>query len=113
MNPLIPDRVSPDGSVEVRYSSLDVRMSVWVHEPSVRRTRDGAVLLDCEGTLLDGAEGLEFPGPGLVRLRLRKYPRGDVVRYDVTIDVEAETFVSGEGPPRPLAEIGKVVSELC
>ncbi len=110
---MIPDRVSPDGSVEVRFSSLDVRMSVWVHEPLVYRTRDGALVVSCEGTLLDGADRLEFPGPGLVRLRLRKYPRGDVVRYDVLVDVEAETFAVGDAAPRPLAEIGKVVHELA
>ena len=110
---MIPPRVSPDGTVEVRFSARDMRMSVWVYEPAVYRTRDGALLLDFDGTLLDAVPGLEFPAPHRVRLPLRKYPRGDKVRYDLVVDVEAETFgLWPDEPDRPLAEVHRVVHEL-
>jgi hypothetical protein len=109
----VPRRTSPDGSVVVLFTSHDVRMSVWVNEPAVYRARDGALLVDFDSTLLDAGTGLTFPGPHRVRLPLRKYPRGDQVRYDLLVDVEAETFAIGPGEPvRPLAEIARAVHEL-
>lgn len=99
----IPRLTSPDGSVEVLFRASEMRMSVWVFEPIVVRTRDGAAVVDLDGTLLDASTGTTFPGPGLVRMRLRRYPRGDRVAYDLVVDVEAETFGLGEEEPvRPL-----------
>jgi hypothetical protein len=104
---------SPDGSIVVVFTGQEMRMSVWVHEPLVYRTRDEALVLALDGTLLDATTGLEFPGPHLVRLPLRRYPRGDKVRYDLLVDVEAETFgLDGAEPTRPLWALRKVVREL-
>lgn len=110
----IPRLVSPDGGVVVLFTASEMRMSVWVHEPLVYRARDERLVLDLDGTLLDAAVGTTFPGPGLVRLPLRRYPNGSRVKYDLVVDVEAETFGVGEGavPDRPLAELRQVVREL-
>lgn len=109
----IPRRVSPDGGVVVLFTASEMRMSVWVHEPLVYRARDERLVLDLSGTLLDSAADTTFPGPGLVRLGLRRYPRGDVVRYELVVDVEADTFgLGGDPPERPLRELRKAVREL-
>ena len=113
MNDWLPVWRSPDGTVEVRFTAQEMRMSVWVLEPLVYRTRDGALLLDLDGTLLDPMPSAEFPAPNRVRMRLRKYPRGDKVRYDLVVDVEAETFgLDGAEPDRPLSQIRKAVPEV-
>src|SRR5687768_13528880 len=88
-------------------------MSVWVHQPLVRRVRDGLLVADLTGTLLDASEGTSFPGPHRVRLALRKYPDGASVRYDLVVDVEEETFGLGAMPDRPLADLADALPELA
>lgn len=103
---------SPDGTVEVTYAEELVGHHT-VREPVVTRARDGRPVLDLRGTSLDPRGDVTFPGPGLVRLLLRLYPAGSVVAYDLTVDVEAETFGLGdEVADRPLAELPDVVREL-
>lgn len=111
----IPRKVSPDGNVVVLFTESEMRMSIWVHEPLVYRARDELLVLDLSDTLLDSSQsGTSFPEPNRVRLRLRKYPNGSVVKYDLVVDVEAETFGLGEGavPDRPLSELVGAVPEL-
>lgn len=105
-------RRSPDGSVEVVYAEDTVGHHT-ISEPAVYRVRDGALLLNLQGTMLDSRPRTSFPAPGRVRLELRKYPVGSVVAYDLVVDVEAETFgMDGAEPDRPLAELPDVVREL-
>ncbi|HEU0129890.1 MAG TPA: hypothetical protein VFQ85_02735 [Mycobacteriales bacterium] len=87
-------RRSPDGVVEVRFEAIEMRMSHWVQEPIVVRTRDGREVLSLSGTLWDAAGPTAFPRPGVVELTLRHYPDGahEVV---LVVDVETETFGIG------------------
>lgn len=105
-------RTSPDGTVEVRFHEVEV----WHHtvdEPTIHRARDGRLVVDLRGTMLDAKGSVTFPGPHRVRLVLRRYPHGSVVRHDLVVDVEAESFaVGGDDPDRPLAELPDVVREL-
>lgn len=93
-----PELRSPDGAVEVAFSAEEMRMSLWVHEPLVRRLRDQAVVLDLTGTLWDAAAKATFPAPGRVAFNLRHYPDGSTV-VPVVVDVEAETFGIGDEEP--------------
>lgn len=97
-----PTLRSPDGAIEVGFGAIELRMSLWVHEPRVVRTRDGQVVLDLDGTLWDAMCAAEFPAPGRVALALRHYPDGGTV-VPVVVDVERETFgIAGADPDRPL-----------
>ena len=107
--PGFPNVRSPDGSVEVAFCVEEMRMSLFVQEPVVYRVRDERVVLDLCGTRLDAHGDITFPGPGQVRLVLRRYPRGDRVRYDLVVDVERETFRIGEEPEHPLNRIGSAI----
>ena len=100
-----PTLRSPDGTIEVAFSAEEMRMSLWVHEPLVRRLRDGAVVLDLTGTLWDAACRAEFPAPGRVAFDLRHYPDGKT-SVPVVVDVDAETFGIGSAVPvEPVARI--------
>jgi hypothetical protein len=101
---------SPDGAIEVGFSEIELRMSLWVYEPVVTRTRDGRIVLSLDGTLWDAAEQASFPAPGLVALRLRHWPDGTTV-VPVVLDVERETFAIGDDaePDRPLRGIGQAL----
>jgi hypothetical protein len=81
-------RRSPDGGIEVRFDAYEVRMSHWIREPTVIRTRDGAAILSLSGTSWDGA-GVPptFPSPGRVELHLRHYPDGSNL-FDLVVDTE-------------------------
>lgn len=96
---------SPDGAVEVGFSAQEMRMSLWVHEPVVTRTRDGRVVLSLDGTLWDAAGQAAFPAPGRVAFGLRHWPDGGTV-VPVVVDVERETFgIGDEAPDRPLTAL--------
>lgn len=81
---------SPDGRVEVRFNAYEARMSHWILEPSVVRTRDEAVVMSLDGTAWDGG-GITptFPTRDRVELHLRHYPDGEKT-YGLVVDVEAE-----------------------
>ena len=97
-----PTLRSPDGAVEVAFSAQEMRMSLWVHEPLVRRVPGGDVVLNLDGTGWDAACRAEFPAPGRVAFGLRHYPDGWTV-VPVVVDVAAETFgIGDEEPVRPL-----------
>jgi hypothetical protein len=85
-----PPRRSPDGRIEVRFTAYEARMSHWILEPIVIRTRDGATVLSLDGTGWDGG-GVQpsFPGRDRTELHLRQYPDGKT-SYDLVVDVEAE-----------------------
>lgn len=89
MDPFPPQR-SSDGRIEVRFNAYEVRMSHWILEPDVIRTRDGAAILSLDGSAWDGG-GISptFPEPGRVELHLRHYPDGSTT-YHLVVDVESE-----------------------
>jgi hypothetical protein len=85
-----PPKHSPDGRIEVRFAAYEARMSHWILEPIVTRTRDGTTVLEFNGTGWDaGARAPSFPARDRVELHLRRYPEGGTF-YDLIIDVEAE-----------------------
>ncbi|MGI9019305.1 MAG: hypothetical protein ACR2G3_01170 [Solirubrobacterales bacterium] len=90
MHDPFPPQRSPDGRIEVRFMAFEARMSHWILEPVVIRTRDGKSVLSLDGTEWDGG-GIppSFPQPGRVELHLRHYPDGQNV-HDLVVDIEAE-----------------------
>jgi len=84
-----PPKRSTDGRIEVRFCAYEARMSHWILEPVVIRTRDGAAVLSLDGTGWDGDIPPTFPAPDRVELHLRRYPDGNT-RYDLFVDVESE-----------------------
>lgn len=107
-----PPRRSEDGRIEVRFSAYEARMSIWVLEPTVVRTRDDRVVVSLDGTGWDAATGVAFPRRDQVRLALRHYPDGTNVEH-VVVDVEAERFGHGADavPTRPLGELAATLEE--
>lgn len=102
-----PTRLSPDGRIEVTFSAYEIgRMSHWVYEPRVVRTRDRRTIVDLDNTSWDSMLHAEFPAPDRVAFDLRRYPDGShFVR--VVIDVEAELcgFWDEEPLRRPLSRL--------
>lgn len=105
-----PPRRSADGRVEVRFAASEVRMSIWLLQPIVVRTRDGHVVVSLDGW--DAAAGVTFPERDRVALALRHYPDGVNVEH-VVIDVETERFGHGVGaePTRPVGELAAGLEE--
>ncbi len=85
-----PPKRSRDGRIEVRFDAYEVRMSHWILEPIVIRTRDGATVLSLEGSGWDGGGGApSFPARDRAELHLMQYPDGKT-HYDLIVDVETE-----------------------
>jgi hypothetical protein len=106
-----PPKRSPDGRIEVQFSAYEVRMSHWVLEPLVFRTRDDRLVVSLEGSGWDGG-GVkpEFPRRHRVMLRLRRYPGGEPT-LDVVVDVEKDTWWFAERPDSA-AGIDSLTDEL-
>jgi hypothetical protein len=74
----------------VRFSAYEARMSHWILEPIVIRTRDGATVLSLDGSAWDGGGvAPSFPARDRAELHLRHYPDG-TTKYDLVVDVESE-----------------------
>ena len=98
-----PPKRSPDGRIEVRFDAYEVRMSHWILEPIVIRTRDGATVLSLEGSGWDGGgRAPSFPARDRAELHLMHYPDGKT-HYDLVVDVETERcwFPGAEGDDSP------------
>ena len=104
-----PPVLAPDGRIEVRFSAYEARMSHWILEPTVLRTRDGAMVLSLDGSAWDGG-GIrpDFPAPNRVELHLRHYPDGAQV-YDLTADIETETCWLAGGEPVPARDAASLL----
>jgi hypothetical protein len=101
-----PPKRSPDGRIEVRFDAYEVRMSHWILEPIVIRTRDGATVLSLEGSGWDGGGRTpSFPSRDRAELHLMHYPDG-VTHHDLVVDVETERcwFASAEGEDSPATQ---------
>jgi len=96
------DTLSPDGTVRVRWNEFEPRMSIWLQNPIVVRTRDDAVIATFPSSWT--APVVEWPGPGRVTFELMNYPRGDI-RALVMVDVESElSFADGAEQPAHAVE---------
>jgi hypothetical protein len=102
------DTLSHDGAIRVRWNEFEPRMSIWLQNPIVIRTRDDAVVAVFPSSWT--ASIVEWPGPGLVTFELMNYPRGDI-RVRVAVDVELERCFA-EGAERPGREVDALLEAL-
>ncbi|MCB2065899.1 MAG: hypothetical protein KDE15_04570 [Erythrobacter sp.] len=91
--------VSPDGTVRIDFDANEMRMSLWVENPTVRDLASGKVLFSL-GWDYDAAES--WIGAHNFTLYVRHYPDGNGVL--ATFDLDAGTVrIDGEEGAVPLA----------
>jgi hypothetical protein len=79
---------SPDNQYEIRFSTVEMRMSHWLDRPVLIETASDRTLLDMDETLWS-AEQVEWAADSRhVVLLLRRYP-GDAPAVTVEIDLAA------------------------
>jgi hypothetical protein len=102
------DTLSPDGTIRVRWDEFEPRMSIWLQNPIVVRTRDDVVVAAFPSSWTGSV--VEWPASGRVTFELLNYPRGDI-RTRVTVDVELERCFA-EGAERPAREVDALLDTL-
>ncbi|WP_424811098.1 hypothetical protein [Roseococcus sp. YIM B11640] len=99
--------ISPDGELRVDLQEVEWGNSHWVRAPRVVETATGQVLVDFWNTDWDASP--IFPGPGKLRLGLRRYHEGGAIAAE--IDLKRRLFrIEGEGRLRPLNELADAMT---
>lgn len=105
-------RISPDGTVRVDLAATEWANSHWVHSPRVVDIGGRCTVLDLWGTDWDAV--VSFPGPGRIRLALRRYRRQGTLEAELDLAQATYQIVSepGHDGTRPAAPLSGVANGI-